>query len=274
VDSAKPSTLPFPIHKAQSPISTLACRTDKEFDFAEPAGLIRQTTGPTTQIKLYTHSVPIWTVRVRNVAGTDRVYFSSPRVNTELSLVDIFMLKDGAVSLYTTIDSTKLTIPNPCNPGEEMWLGYGGDFAFSDGDVLYLSSGNWVGGKVGIYRIGGAGPDKVTGTVERIFLSDGPVQALCFESAQTLYFIRRLADAKVWKLDLSTMSETFVMSIKTFPERESVRDITLVGTGFEPLSGYWEIWGFFSLLLDKGASFLWRFGESLMAKPPKKPPDE
>jgi hypothetical protein len=146
---------------------------------------------------------------------------------------------------------------------------YVGDFVFGDGNVLYLSTGNWGGTKVGLYRIVGAGPDTVTGTVERILLSDGPIQALCFESPQTLYFMRELGE--VWKLDLSTMSEMFVVSIK-LPQDGKARDITLVGTGLVPI-WWWAVISLLKTLLGNAATRLWLLAEALLGTPRRRSPE-
>jgi hypothetical protein len=261
VDSTNPSLLPYPVHKAHSDVGSLAFRADKQFDLAwgTTPSEIRRTSGPFDETPVYDHHKVIWRVRVRNVAGTNRVYFSAPKLATNLDGVNIHMLKDGAVSLYTTIDPTKLTFPHPCGPTLPDAYWYGGDFTFGDGNMLYLSTGNWSGFKIGIYRIAGAGPDAVSGVVERIFLTDGPIGALCFESPHTLHFLR---GDQVWKLDLSTMTEMFEFSIK-LPNGLKPLDITLVGTGL--LSIWW--WAFISVLkgtIDNLAAALWRTAEALV----------
>jgi hypothetical protein len=262
VDSTQPLDLPYPVHQAHSDIDSLAFRADKEFVLAwgTTPDEIRQTTGASAEIKLYDHNKPIWCVRVRNVAGTDRVYFSAPRMDTTLQGVDIYVLKGGVASLYTAIDQTQMTFPHPCDPSQEAY-DYQGDFAFGDGDVLYLSTGNWSGFPIGIYRISGAGPDTVTGTVERIFLTEGPIENLCFESPHTLYFMR---PPDVWKLDLSTMAETFVMSIK-LPEGRIPLDITLVGEGLPP-AWWWGLVIVWVRALNNLAAALWRLAVALVRR--------
>ena len=269
VDSASPSALPFPIHNGESNIQSLAALSGKEFALVWGPGEmeIRKTQGPKTDVPIYTHKYYLSNVRVRNVAGADRIYFSGQRSKT-VYLYDIYYLKNGVPVLYTTIDPKTLTFPNPCVTGEEI-ASYSGDFAFDDADTLYLSSGNVmgpnVGMKVGIYRIKGAGPDSVSGTVERIFLGDGPIQGLCY-IAPDLYFLRM---AEIWKLNLTSLTELLAIDVPLATPSPLPRDIADAGTGFAPTWLYVMIAAFFKLL-TKMAENLKKIADSMPASP--KPP--
>lgn len=239
-DSAAPATLPYPIHYGETNIRSLALATAKKFDMVwGPGGLqIAQTKTVNTDAPLYTH--PLWLryVRVRNVAGADRIYFSALQDKTS-GIYGIYYLSGTKAVLYTTVNPAALPFPNPCVPGEVM-TAYNGDFAFGDGDALYLSSGNVMGPKiglkVGIYRITGAGPDSVTGSVQRIYLGDGPIEALCFVSPNVLYFLRM---SEVYKLDLGTMTETLEGTIDTGGQNIRPRDIADAKDGFK--AAWWWV---------------------------------
>jgi hypothetical protein len=208
-DSANPSVAPSEIHAGESNIHSIALTTGQEFQLGWGPGQreIRKTQGAQTDMPEYTHSTYVLTIRVRSVAGTNRVYFSDKDPSS--LMYRIYQLKNNKPVLYYTINPKLLTFPNPCDSTAPEWYGYSGDFAFGDGDNLYFSSGNLSGPKVGleigIYRVTGAGPDKVTGSLERIYLGDGPIEALCHQSPNTLYFLRR---SDVRRFDLTTKTES------------------------------------------------------------------
>jgi len=234
-DTAKPSVFPFPIHNGQSNTTSLALTADKQFEmvWGPSQSEIRKTKGTKTDTPVYTSPGWLRYVRVRNVGGKDRVYFSALKDKTSQTIA-IYYLENGSPVLYTTIDPKDLPFPNPCDPSLTMYS-YAGDFAFGDNDTLYLSSGNVmgpaVGMKVGVYAIDGAGPDSVTGTVKQIHLGDGPIQCLCYVSPQTLYFLRELL---IVKLDLATMTESVEGEITMAYPTSLPRDLAYLKDGFPP----------------------------------------
>lgn len=272
VDTASPSLLPYPVHNNTSNIHSLAFTTDKEFvlNWGPANREIRRTKGFNTETPVYQHQQAIFKVRVRNVGGAERVYFSTP---TASAIIEIYYLAGATPKLYTAIDGHKLTTPHPCDPNAEAY-GWTGDFAFDSGNTLYLSSGNVGGGaKAGIYRIMGAGPDTVTGNVERIYLGDGPIEGLCYQSPQTLYFLH---EREIWKLDLSTMKATLEGQIKIpnppYPNWRP-KDLTYLKDGFS-VPAMWQIISLVWTLFHGAASATWGLGERLVvrATPPSQPP--
>ncbi|WP_156964716.1 hypothetical protein [Methylocapsa aurea] len=265
-DAANPSQLPFVVHQSAQNVWALALTADNEFMLLKGYPEIRKTLGLKIETPVYEHPTWIDKVRVRTVNGADRIYFSSVRDDNQTDKprpVDIFYLKATAGGahfpvLYTTIDPAQLTFPHPCNPAWTFYS-YSGDFAFGDNDALYLSSGRFIGGKVGIYKISGAGPDAVTGAVARIHLGQGPITNLCFQSPQTLYFSR---GNDIWKLDLSTMSESFEGAVPLNNANAWVTDIARVTDAAPP--PWW--WPYISILhkwLAAAAKFVWRVGDAM-----------
>jgi hypothetical protein len=265
-DTASPSALPFPIHNGESNIHSLAALSGKEFELVwGPSSIeIRKTQGSKTDLPVYTHKFFLSFVRARGVGGTERIYFSGRR-SQAVYLYDIYYLKNGVPVLYTTIDPKTLTFPNPCDTSAEI-AHYSGDFAFDGADTLYLSSGNVmgpnVGMKVGIYRIKGAGPDSVTGTVERIFLGDGPIQGLCY-IAPYLYFLRQ---TRIYKLDLATLTESLEGDVPVAKAILFPRDLADAGTGFVP-TWLWKVLAALIKLLTKTAEILQKIAGSMAASP-------
>jgi hypothetical protein len=148
---------------------------------------------------LYTHPYYISYVRTRKTGGMYRIYFSVAEDfdsnNKPKSYKIYYLTQDGGVwnaKLYTTIDPKRLTFPSKCDPDGPEWYDYWGDFVFGDNNTLYLSTGNWAGMKVVVYKIEGAEPDVVTSgnTVKRIYLGDGEISCLCYESPGSLFFKR------------------------------------------------------------------------------------
>jgi hypothetical protein len=214
------------------------------------------------QSSLVSTSSLINRVRVRNVGGADRVYFSVMTTAQDVSMGEIYYLEGATPKLYTTIDKKKLTWPNPCDPlnGVELydWVG---DFCFDDADNLYLSTGNWEEPKVGIYRIAGAGANSVTGDIERICLHEGPIVFLSYQAPQTLYFYGGSQDG-IYKLDLSTMTVTFVAGPLGIPMWGDV--IYMAQPASYP---YWYVfYNFFYRFSVYYAKAVRQFGERMTAR--------
>ena len=295
-DAAKPSQLPVPIcDSVMNNVTSLAFTIDKGFvlcggPYSTGHVEIRKVTGLTgpqkTEELVYLHPSqppernPVLKVRVRTVAGlaADRIYFSvganlTPEWNPQR--YEIYYLKPDSGGytpvLYTTINPAYLTFLNPCSGLYDMYW-YRGDFVFGDNDTLYLSTGPLGGCKVGVYQIDGAGPDAVTGTVQRIYEGDGPIEALCYESPGTLYFLRRSAGSSdVWKLDLSSKTETLVGQIPL----DVYRADDLAEVGDAVLQGLWW-WAFPSGLsksLIAAARYVVRIAEALHIGKPTPHPD-
>jgi hypothetical protein len=266
-DTATPSPLPFAVHKNKSNVRGLALRADKEFELiAGPNPYhIHRTQGAISDVPIYEHPLPIWCVRVRNVGGEDRIYFSALKSANQPGprYVNIYYLKLTPLGyipvLYTTIDPTQLVIPNPCNPSVEDWYWYSGDFVFGDNDTLYLSSGKLGDCSVGIYRVDGAGPDSVTGAVTRIHLGEGPIQSLCYRSPQTLYFERNNC---VWKLDLANLGESFEGAVPLSDPNGIVMDIAEVGSGL-PQPPWWVFINGLYNVLTSAALWVWSTADAM-----------
>jgi hypothetical protein len=268
-DTAQPFMLPIPIYDStMNNVTGLALTSDQGFvlcggPYTTGHVEIDRVSGPQkTEQSVYVHPDPILNVRVRAVGGVDRIYFSVGANLTpegDPQRYDIYYLEPdigGSVPvLYTSINPADLTFLNPCSGLYDMYF-YRGDFAFGDNDTLYLSTGGLSGCKVGVYKIDGAGPDSVTGQVQRIHEGDGPIECLCYESPQTLYFLRRSAasgggpaTSDIWKLDLSANKETLVAQIPLLMGPYGVGwalDLAEVGDALLQLAPWW--WGFPSAL--------------------------
>jgi hypothetical protein len=273
VDTTNPSLLAYPVHIGEMNIHSLAITVDKEFALAWGHGLnaVRRTKGFNTDTPLYTPPANgpwAWKARVRNVGGAERVYFSGFK-SDEPFVTAIYYLAGATPQLYMTIDIKKLPYPHPCDPSGTEAYAWSGDFVFDSDNTLYLSSGNQANAQVGIYRITGAGPDTITGNVERIYLGEGPIEALCYESPQTLYFLH---EAEIWKLDLSTMMATLEGHI--LPSEHTTQwDITYMKDGFSP-PWWWAVVSFIVNGFSRAASAISGWGERLAvaATPPSRPP--
>jgi len=235
VDTANPSKPAFPVHDGESHIWSIAFTSDKQFQlvWGPSQKEIRRTKGTQTDAEVYKHPMWLGAVRVRSVSGAERVYFSARKSETT-GIYEIYQLKNNAPVLYLTIDPKQLTFPNPCDETSDLFF-YSGDFAFDEGNTLYLSSGAVSSSKptmkVGVYRNTGAGPDTVTGSVERIYLGEGPIEALCYQSPLTLYFLR---NNEVRTLNLNTLTETLEGSIKVVDPKLHPRDLAFVKEGLVP----------------------------------------
>lgn len=265
-DTAAPSALPYPIHNGQSNINSLALTADKEFALVwGPGGIeIRKTQGTATDTPVYTHKMWLAHVRVRNVAGAERIYFSA-RKSQSTGIFEIYFLKNNSPVLYATIDPKTLTFPNPCVAGEEIGF-YSGDFCFGDDGTLYLSSGNVmgpnVGMKVGVYRVKNAGADTLAGSPERIYLGDGPIQGLCFVAPASLYFLRQTG---VIRLDLASLKESPEGVIPISNPALFPRDLAYVKDGFLP-TWWWKVIAVLIKLLTKTAEILRALAAPLAAR--------
>jgi len=241
-DSASPSSLPFAVRQGLGNVTSIAFTAAKEFLFVDQTSKIFKT-GPDGLSLVYAHDAPIVRVRVRNVTGTERIYFSVLRQGA--TFCDIYFLQayPGGPhalipTLYMTVEATQLTFPDGCHPDDPSlpeWWGYTGDFDFDGDDTLYLSTGGIQAPKVGVYKIDQAGPDSVSGTISRIYLGEGPITSLCYRVPQTLYFLR-VND--VCKLDLATLSETLEGTITLVPPNAWLCDIAEIGEGF-PVPIFW-----------------------------------
>jgi hypothetical protein len=189
---------PIPQFTTQVACNSLAAVPDG-FVFVRGTGLNRQIFRRVGTQEMLVHQISdgiLSTVRVRNVGGENRIYYS---VNFGNGKYSIYYLKDQSAVEYYTVKVQELTWPNPC-PEPEEWYFYSGDFEFGSGDILYLSSGN-MNQVVGIYRVSGAGADAVTGSVSRIHLMQGPIESLCFVGSDTLFFSR---GAEILSINLGT----------------------------------------------------------------------
>ena len=291
IDTAKPTQLPVPIHDSvMNNVSSLSFTTGKKLvlcggAYSTGSYEIRMLTGPqNTEDVVYVHASPkpgylqICNVRVRSVGGEDRVYFSVEEDPTPEGIPQryaIYYLKPGSSIpiLYTTINPEELTLANPCSGEYDIYL-YDGDFVFGDNDTLYLSSGRrWVELKCAVYRLDGAKPDTVEGTVTRIHESVGPISGLCFEKqalVSAIYFVR---DYDIFKLDLVTMEESLVGQMSPLYNRP--RDLALAEDAFlqNQLPWWWFFPGGLVKWLTAAVRNVVRIAESLHAGKPTPHPD-
>jgi len=239
-DTAKPTELPYAVHRCATNVFGLSLGADKAFRlvYGPSCDQLALTTGPKSETAFFEHLTQIAKVRLRNVGGKERIYFSAVNVSGPPGpeFYEIYALDQTPLGWiakpYTAIDISLLPFPNGCNPAVPDWHRYSGDFAFGDNDTLYLSSGRFGDCVVGIYRIDGAGPDTVTGTPKRIHLGDGPMHCLSFKSPNTLYFLR---GKTIWKLDLVTMAESYEGMVAISGGDDNwVTDIVEVGDGLPP----------------------------------------
>lgn len=136
--------------------------------------------GVTPEI-IYHHNTWIRRLQLRMVQNVERLYFSAqaPSTPDDQNRVRIYWLDDnGGAHLYWEVGKTNLLVPNPCVSGEDFAIFYVGDFTFGENNTLYLSNGN--SSPCGIFRVSGATPDSVSGTPERIFVTD----ACCMSDLQ------------------------------------------------------------------------------------------
>jgi hypothetical protein len=127
--------------------------------------------------ELYQHNTWIRRLALRMVMGssgveTERLYFSAPAPTAaDESRTQIYWLdQNGTVHPYLSIGANELQVPDPCQPKQDLAIGYAGDFTFDKQTTLYLSNGN--SGPCGIFKITGALPDSISGTPQRIFVTD------------------------------------------------------------------------------------------------------
>jgi len=144
----------------------------------------------------YQHPLVIRCVRTRNVNNQERVYFIALRDGSSADLCYLDSSKT-AISYYL-IDSKNFLIPDPCSPGSEFhWGQPPTQFAFDSHDNLYLTLDNTT--PSGIWKIPGAGPAGVTGTISRIYsTTTGSINGLCCDGSK-LYF--HGDDAMIYSFD-------------------------------------------------------------------------
>ena len=169
---------------------------------------------------IYTHHTWIRKVRIRYKAPRHRLFFSAHHSDTS---VQIFYLdeRDNCV-LYHTIEGEKLLFPDPCHSGQEIhWSTWGGDFAFDDSGNMYISTGQF--NPSGIYKISGAGPEEVTGNIQRLAHFSDVTTSLVYAGSNQLLYVQ--GEQKIFKFDLNTLESTLVYDAASFTTK-SIRDIT------------------------------------------------
>ena len=184
----------------------------------------------------YEHPTYIRDLAVRRINGNPRIYFSVTGAN---GLGVIYYLSEQNTPIeYYVVNPNDIMLFNPCT-GQDDIAYYVGDFAFGDDDTLYISNGNIA--PCGIYRISGAGPDSVNGSVERISLSNDAIRGLACDQ-QFLYF--RKTEKQIARLGLVTLWEEPVYTINL--AGIEVADIALVP---DQVLGPPPTWNFLSVPL-------------------------
>jgi hypothetical protein len=191
----------------------------------------------------YEHPTYIRDIAIRRVNGNPRLYFSATGAN---GLAVIYYLSEQNTPIeYFSVNPSDIMLFNPCT-GQNDIAFYRGDFAFGGDDTLYISNGNIA--PCGIYRITGAGPDAVHGTVERISLHSDAVQGLtCDPQHHYLYF--RKAAQQIARLGLATLWEEPVYTV-------NLAGVEIVDIAFVPaqILGPPPSWSFVSIPLFR---WLW-----------------
>ena len=166
--------------------------------------------GPDSSI--YTHENWIRDIKIRYKPIRYRFFFSA--YHTETS-VRIFYLDEMDEPVpYCTIDGNQLLFPDSCDPGNEThWSTWGGDFTFDDVGNMYIATGHYT--PSGIYKISGAGPEEVTGEIERIFLNnDNSTHSIEFIGNNKLLYVQ--GEQKIYSLNLQTMESTLIYDVAQF----------------------------------------------------------
>ncbi len=121
--------------------------------------------------------------------------------------------------------------------------------------------------------------------MQRIYEGDGPIASLCYESPQTLYFLRRSAGSSgnwgtsdVWKLDLNTNTETLVAQIPTsgspYGGTAWALDLAEVGDAFEQAPWWWIVPSALWKSFIAAARYVVRIAEALHKPAPHPDPRE
>jgi hypothetical protein len=159
-----------------------------------------------TDTLCYEHPTYIRDVAVRSVNGRQRVYFSMGSGSSGVGVI-YYLSEQNTPIEYYVINPKDIMVYNSCTCQEDHAY-YRGDFTFGDNNTLYISNGNVS--PCGIYRISGAGPDSVTGGVERIYLSNDAIQGLTCDQ-EYLYFYNTAK--QIVRLDLKTLQSETVYTL-------------------------------------------------------------
>ncbi len=179
-------------------------------------------------LPIYQHPTYIRDIKIRDDAVKYKFFFSAYHSETEGR---IFFLdeQDNAVPYYTLAGSD-LKVPDICNPGcYTYWSTWrGGHFAFDDKNNLYFTTGNTV--PSGLFKISGAGPETVTGNVQRIYESvNFPISAIEFLKPNFLLYS---SGTKLFKLDLDTLESTLQYDTSDLSDKP-IQNISLMEGGFK-----------------------------------------
>ena len=155
---------------------------------------ILETSVYSDQVKsIFAHFTNVRDVEIRNVQGnTSRIYFSDATGAGGNGVIYYLNGSGGAVPYYNvgyTLNFTDVY---------GYWDGY---FAFDDENNLYLSNGNCK--PSSIYKISGAGPDRVEGQASRIYTDpDGPIMGMQFVAPGSIYIASH--GHCIYRLDLNS----------------------------------------------------------------------
>ncbi len=141
-------------------------------------------------------------VKTTDGSGSYEVYYS---IASGYGGVSEIYRVDGpeTATLYYTVNLADVPVPSCNGTTTGTWAG---DFAFDDADNLYLSSGNHH--PASIFRIDGAGRDRVTGSPVEIYSQNCSIMGLCYESPDSLYFADHRSS--IYRLDLTTQEAELV----------------------------------------------------------------
>ncbi len=185
---------------------------------------------------VYTHPTWIRNVEIRKTDNTGkyRIYFSAhvPGEEDTGGINAIYYLNDQNQAVpYYTIQTRDMGLPDIQCPGSRAYY-YDGDFVFDDLGNLYLSTGSSI--PSGLFKVTGAGPDKVTGNLLNIHVDQiKPIKGLAYEAPNTLYFS---SGEKIINLNLLTMAEKVV-----YDATDEIIDIALMPS-FSQSSWYSRPW--------------------------------
>ncbi len=165
---------------------------------------------------VYTHHTYIRDMAIRQNAIKYNFFFSAYHTDTSIRLFYLDEM-DSPVT-YCTIFGNQLLFPDPCSPGEETHFStWGGYFTFDDANNLFITTGGFT--PSGIYKITGAGPDGVTGTVQPVKISkDESTGAIEFIGNNEILY--QQGDQKIFRMNTQTNESTLVFDVASFSTKK------------------------------------------------------
>ncbi len=188
-DSRKASTI---YTRPSGGIDAAACgHYGLYFSDGQDIFMVNASTG---ERRIHHHESNVRDLKVRYLQGSDRLYFSDATGAGGNGIIYYLNRSGGEVPYYNVGYTMKLT---------DVAGFLDGNFAFGDGDTLYLSNGDHV--PSSIYLISGAGSDRVFGNLTKIYTdARAPILGMHYDGDKGIYY----ADGKagIYRLDLNMNS--------------------------------------------------------------------